>query len=107
MEYEDFDQLKADVGLVKIEECEQRENSEFSEAENNGQPLPENIRKIVSGDKGSQPRYARITPNISTDKEELYVLIRISKDINLIKIFLGALLTIAIVAFFLSIAFGG
>lgn len=36
MEYENFDQLKADVGLAKIEECSQQENFDFAEMEQNG-----------------------------------------------------------------------
>ena len=103
MEYENFDQLKADVGLAKIEECNQQENSNFAEMEQNGQPLPEDIRKMVYN---GEIRYARLLSNVSSGKEELYVLMKISKDLNLIKIFLGVSLTIAIVAFFLSIAFG-
>ncbi len=103
MEYENFDQLKADIGLIKIEECSQQENSEFAETEKNGQPLPENIRKLVNNDKGSQPRYARITANISDDKQELYVLMRISKDLRFIKILIGVAATISIIALLLPL----
>ena len=104
MEYENFDQLKADVGLTEIEECSQQENSEFAEMEKNGQPIPENIRKMVSKGAGDQ-RYASITTNVSTDKEKLYVLMKISKDLRIIKILIGVALTLAIVAFLLSCVF--
>lgn len=102
MEYENFDQLKADVGLAKIEECDQQENSDFAEMEQNGQPLPEDIRKMVYKGAGGKTRYARLLSKVSSDKEELYVLMRISKDLHFIKILLGVSLTLAIIVFLLS-----
>lgn len=101
MEYENFDQLKADVGLAKIEECTQQENSDFSEMEQNGQPLPDDIRKMVYKSEGGQSRYARMLPKVPSDKEELYVLMRISKDVRFIKILLGISFTLAVVAILL------
>lgn len=102
MEYENFEQLKADVGLVKIEECTQQENADLAEMEQNGQPLPDNIRKTANKGSGGQPCYVRLHSKVSSDKEELYVLMRISKDLHFIKILLGITFTLAIVAFLLS-----
>ena len=77
MEYENFDQLKADVGLAKIEECSQQENFDFAEMEQNGQLLLK----------------------VSSDKEALYVLMRISKDLHFIKVLLVVSLTLAVIVF--------
>lgn len=102
MEYENFDQLKSDVGLAKIEECNQQENSDFTEMEQNGQPLPEDICKMVYKGAGGQTRYARLLSKVSSDKEALYVLMRISKDLHFIKVLLGVSLTLAVIVFLLS-----
>lgn len=102
MEYENFDQLKADVGLAKIEECSQQENFDFAEMEQNGQLLPEDIRKMVYKGAGGQTCYARLLLKVSSDKEALYVLMRISKYLHFIKVLLVVSLTLAVIVFLLS-----
>lgn len=77
---ESFDQLKADVELINLAECNSEESKQFAETEKNGQPLPNDISRTESG------QYVRLVPKVSSDKEELYVLMRISKDVRFFKI---------------------
>lgn len=93
----DFDQLKVDVGLVKLEDCTPQENSDYSEMKKNGQPLPEDICKAyIDG-------YCRLLPKVPEEKAELYVLMRISKDLHFIKVLFQVLLVLSIIAFILYI----
>lgn len=97
MANEHFDQLKVDVGLVKMEECTAKENSDYSEMEKNGHPLPKEVCRTYNGD------YCRLLPKVSEDKEELYLLMRISKDLHFIKVLFQVLLILSIIIFVLSI----
>lgn len=100
MANEHFNQLKADVGLVKMEECASEESRQFAETENNGQPLPNDICKTESGE------YVRLVPKAPPDKEELYVLMRISKDIRFFKILTIIGLVLGCAAFIINLAAG-
>ena len=80
MENEHLNQLKADVGLLNMTDCTSEENKHFAEMEKNGNPLPDEINRLEDG------RYVRCVPKVSSDKEELYVLMRISKDVRFFKI---------------------
>lgn len=95
-----LDQLKVDVGLVKLEECTPQENSEYSEMKKNEQPLPEDICRTSNGG------YCRILPNVPEDKAELYLLMRISKDLHFIKVLFAVLLALGIVGVLVTLLFG-
>lgn len=98
-----IDELKVDVGLAKLDECTQQENSDFAEMEKSGRPLPEDIRKAAYDNADGQPRYYRLLSKVSSDKEELYLLMRISKDLHFIKVLFEVLLVLSIIIFLLSI----
>lgn len=80
MANENLEQLKVDVGLIKSVQCTPEESSQFAEMERNGQVLPTDINRFESGE------YVRLIPKTPSDKEELYVLMRISKDVRFFKI---------------------
>lgn len=98
MANEYFNQLKVDVGLVKMEECTQQQNSDFAEMEKNGQLLPEDICKASYNNAVGSSRYYRLLPKAPSDKEELYVMMRISKDLHFIKVLFQVLLILSIVS---------
>lgn len=100
MANDNLDQLKVDVGLVKLEECAPQENSDYSEMKKNGQPLPDDICKTYNGD------YCRMLPRVSEDKEELYLLMRISKDLHFLKVLFQVLLVLGILGFVAALIFG-
>lgn len=100
MANENLDQLKVDVGLVKLEECTSQENSDYSEMKKNGQPLPDDICKTYNGG------YYHLLPKVSEDKEELYLLMRISKDLHFIKVLFQVLLVLGIVGFVIMLIIG-
>lgn len=77
---EHFNQLKVDVGLVNTIDCTTEESKQFAETEKNGNSLPNDIFRTENG------QYVRLVPKVSSDKEELYVLMRLSKDVRFFKI---------------------
>lgn len=103
MAKEHFNQLKADVGLVNMLECTTQENSVFAEMEKNGQALPEDVCRAEYNDIHGQPVYYRLLAKAPSDKEELYVLMRISKDLHFIKVLFQVLLVLSIIAIVLNI----
>lgn len=98
MENEHFEQLKVDVGLVKTVQCTPEERSQFAVMERNGQTLPTDINKFESGE------YVRLVSKAPSDKEELYVLMRISKDIRFFKILTVIGLVLGCAAVIISLA---
>jgi len=105
MSKESFNQLRADVGLIDLIECTQQENEHFAELEKNGGDLPEDICKAVN-DGGGEPCYYHCHSKAKSEKEELYVLMRISKDLHFIKVLFEVLLVLSIIFVLLALAFG-
>lgn len=79
MANEHFEQLRADVGLVHIVQCTSEESNQFAAMERNAQPLPANVNRFVTGE------YVRLVSKAPSGKEELYVLMRMSKDLRFFK----------------------
>lgn len=98
-----LNQLKADVGLLRLKDCSAEENLQFAEMIKNGQPLPEDTFQAEQRDVNGNLTFFRGTLQASSDKEELFVLMRISKDLHFIKVLFQVLLILSIVLIFLNI----
>lgn len=98
-----LNQLKADVGLLSLKECSAEENLKFAEMVKNGQPLPEDIFQAKDKDVNGNLTFFRGTLQVSPDKEELFVLMRISKDLHFIKVLFQVLLILSIVLILINI----
>ena len=103
MARENFNQLRADVGLVDMIECTSQENERFAEMEKNGIALPEDICIAAYDGADGKPRYYNCKPKVQSEKEELYVLMRISKDLHFIKVLFQVLLVLSVIALLLAI----
>ncbi len=103
---ENFNQLRADVGLVDMIECTSQENERFAEMEKNGEELPKDICKAAYDGADGKPRYYNCKPKVQSEKEELYVLMRISKDLHFIKVLFEVLLMLSIISVLLALAVG-
>ena len=106
MANENFDQLKVDVGLTQIKECNNEENAKFSEMEKNGEPLPNDIRRLEYVDAKMSPCYGRLQSKTDPEQEKLYVLMRISKDLHFIKVLFQVLLVLGILGFVIALIVG-
>ena len=106
MAHDSFDQFKVDVGLTRIKECDKEENAKFFEMEKNGEPLPEDIRRLqYMGEKGI-PCYGRLHAAADPYQEKMYVLMRISKDLHFIKVLFQVLLVLGIFGLVIALIVG-
>ncbi len=105
MASDSYNQLRADVGLVDLTECTPQENERFAEMEKNGGELPKDVCRAAEDDADKKPRYYRCTSKTLSEKEELYVLMKISKDLNIIKVILEVSLALSIISIVFAILY--
>lgn len=88
-----YEQLRLDFGLSKTVRCTPKENQEYNEIIQNGQSLPDNlIMEEVNGNK----IFYKIIPS-SSENNDQYILMRISRDLHFIKTLSQILLAIGII----------
>ncbi|GEM_PF-5257935 len=105
MANDSYNQLRADAGLVDLIECTPQENESFAETEKNGGELPKDVCRTVDDGADKKPRYYHCPSKMPPEKEELYVLMRISKDLNIIKGILEVLLALSIISIVFAILY--
>lgn len=101
-----LNQLKADVGLLSLTDCTTEENQRFAEMLKNGEALPEDIYPTENMDAKGNRAFCRGTLNATPDNEQLFVLMRISKDLHFIKVLFQVLLVLGIVGFMITLIVG-
>lgn len=101
-----LNQLKADVGLLSLKDCSTEENQKFAELLKNGEALPEDIYPTENMDAKGNRLFCRGTLNAAPDKEQLFVLMRISKDLHFITVLIQVLLVLGVLGFVAMLIFG-
>lgn len=101
-----LNQLKADVGLLSLKDCTTEENQRFAEMQKNGEALPDDIYPTENMDAKGNRAFCRGTLNATTDNEQLFVLMRISKDLHFITVLIQVLLVIGVLGFLAALIFG-
>lgn len=98
MSREHYDQLKFDIGMINLVACTPEENRRFAEMERNSQRLPNDVNRLIG-----QNNYVRYVSKAPSDKEELYALMRISKDVHFFKKLIILLLILCLITIILNI----
>lgn len=101
-----LNQLKADVGLLSLKDCSAEENQKFAEVLKNGEALPEDIYPTEIMDAKGNQAFCRGTLNTATDNEQLFVLMKISKDLHFITVLIQVLLVLGVMGFLAALIFG-
>lgn len=101
-----LNQLKADVGLLSLKDCSTEENQRFAELLKNGEALPEDIYPTENMDAKGNQVFCRGTLNAAPDNEQLFVLMRISKDLHFITVLIQVLLVLGVLGFVAALIFG-
>ncbi|MDE6733675.1 MAG: hypothetical protein K2J77_12485 [Oscillospiraceae bacterium] len=101
-----LNQLKADVGLLSLKDCSAEENRKFAEMMKNGESLPDDIYATENMDAKGNRAFCRGTLNATPDNEQLFVLMRISKDLHFITVLIQVLLVLGVLGFVAALIFG-
>lgn len=78
--------LRADTGIIKLKPISKKEAEKY----------PDNVVKVANANY--EPNYYRKITIIPPEKEEFYLMLRISKDLHFISTLLKVLLTLSIIA---------
>lgn len=93
-----YNQLKVDVGIDSVTDCTPEENQRFEEMLKNNQPLPDGIIRAEYNSSDGSYLFFHTNPQILPEKEELYVMMKIFKDLHFIKNVVLASLVLSIIA---------
>ena len=97
-----YDRLRELTDMIETEPCTEEENRRFAEMLKNGEQLPEWVAKSAQDDK----IFFHIKELIPPEKEQMYVLMRISKDLHFISTLVGVMLTLGIISALAALLFG-
>lgn len=92
-----YDQLRVATDLEAQVPCTPEENRRYNELLNNGQPLPNGIVQTYKGENNSS-YFAHTQNKMPIEQEQLYILMRISKDVHFIRNVVQAGLILGIIA---------
>lgn len=88
-----FDRMRLDIGLLTA--CTAEENAQYSELVKNGEELPEGVFPSPDADDGTG--FCKPDPTIPDGNEQLYALMRISRDLHFITALLKILLVVGVI----------
>ncbi len=80
-------------GLIEYQRCNKEEYQRFAEMLKNGEQLPDGVFKSSEDDL-----FYHIIELVPPEKEQMYVLMRISKDLHFISTLMKVMLVLGIIA---------